>query len=68
MECFSELFCKTICNLLKTSNNTIIATFPAKGTRFIESLKRIPNVLSYNVTSKNRSELPSVIANKVNGV
>ena len=56
MECFSELFRKTLIKVLDAAN-TVVGTIALKGDAFIEAVKKRPDTLVITVTEKNRNDL-----------
>lgn len=56
MECFSELFKKTLVSLLD-SNNRVLGSVTMKGDNFIRRIKARDDVLLVTVTIKNRDKL-----------
>jgi len=56
MECFSELFKKTLEGVLD-SDRPVIGSIAMKGDRFIQKIKRRSDVLLVRVTIQNRDEL-----------
>jgi nucleoside-triphosphatase len=56
MECFSELFKKTLISLLD-SNHRVLGSITMKGDRFIRQIKARGDVLLVTVTLKNRDKL-----------
>jgi nucleoside-triphosphatase len=59
MECFSELFKKTLVNLLD-SNHRVLGSIAMKGDRFIRQIKARSDVLLVTVTITNRDNLESM--------
>ena len=56
MECFSELFRKTLVKVLD-SNHRVIGSISLKGDRFIQKIKAREDVLLVHVSKHNRDEL-----------
>ena len=56
MECFSELFKKTLVRLLD-SEHRVLGSITMKGDRFIRQIKTRDDVLLVTVTPKNRDKL-----------
>lgn len=56
MECFSELFKKTLEGVLD-SDHPVIGSIATKGDRFIQKIKERSDVLLVTVTLQNRNEL-----------
>ena len=56
MECFSELFRKTLVKVLD-SNHIVIGSISLKGDRFIQKIKAREDVLLVHVSKHNRDEL-----------
>jgi nucleoside-triphosphatase len=67
MECFSTRFIQAISAILD-SQHAVIATVARKGGGFIARVKQRPDVTIWEVTHKNRNELPNVIINWVKGL
>jgi nucleoside-triphosphatase len=59
MECFSEMFKKTLVNLLD-SNHRVLGSITMKGDRFIRRIKARDDVLLVTLTLKNRDKLASM--------
>lgn len=57
MECFSTRFVEALSRLLD-SNRCVVATVARKGSGFIASVKRRPDVELWEVTQENREALP----------
>lgn len=60
MECLSEKFRAWLTSLLD-SRIPVVATIALRGTPFIESIKRRPDVKIYEMTLTNRDALPECI-------
>lgn len=56
MECFSELFRKTLIEVLDAAN-TMVGSIGLKGDAFIEAVKKRSDTLVVTVTEKNRNDL-----------
>lgn len=56
MECFSELFKKTLESVLD-SDRPVLGSIAMKGDRFIQKIKKRSDVLLVRVTIQNRDEL-----------
>jgi len=63
MECFSNLFKKTLETVLD-SDHPVIGSISIKGDRFIQKIKKRPDVLLISVTVQNRDKLPSLYLTK----
>ncbi len=63
MECFSDLFKKTLETVLD-SDHPVIGSISMKGDRFIQTIKGRPDVLLIMVTLKNRDELVKLYLTK----
>ncbi len=61
MECFSELFRKSLVAALDAPN-TVLGTIAARGTNFIETIKKRSDVTILEVSLHNRDELPEKLA------
>jgi len=61
MECYSENFKKATVEAVE-SDAVILGTIAIKGSPFIESLRRRPDIEIIEVTSENRNRLPEEIA------
>lgn len=61
MECFSEAFRKALVEALGAPN-VILGTIAARGTDFLERIKRRPDVAILEVNLNNRDELPDKLA------
>jgi len=59
MECFSDLFKKTLVSLLD-SKHPVLGSITMKGDRFIRQIKARDDVMLVTVTSKNRDKLESM--------
>ena len=59
MECFSELFKKTLISLLD-SKHRVLGSITMKGDRFIRQIKARDDVMLVTVTPKNRDKLESM--------
>lgn len=66
MECFSEAFRKAVLTALD-SPNRVLGTVSARGSEFIESIKRREDVSVVTVTLSNRDTLPDELATKLHG-
>jgi nucleoside-triphosphatase THEP1 len=58
MECFSPLFRETLERTLDSAHS-VIASVAKKGDRFIERIKKRPDVMLITVTDHNREALVS---------
>jgi nucleoside-triphosphatase THEP1 len=56
MECFSELFKKTLVSILD-SKHRVLGSITIKGDRFIRQIKERDDVVLVTVTPKNRDKL-----------
>jgi nucleoside-triphosphatase len=56
MECFSEAFREALLKALD-SPNVVLGTVAARGTNFIETIKRRPDVTILEVNFRNRNDL-----------
>jgi nucleoside-triphosphatase len=61
MECFSDLFIKRMSALLD-SGKTVVATVALKGGGFITKVKNRPGIVVWEITRKNRNNMPDRIA------
>ena len=59
MECFSELFKKTLVSLLN-SKHRVLGSITMKGDRFIRQIKARDDVMLVTVTPKNRDKLVNI--------
>jgi len=59
MECFSELFKKTLVSLLD-SKHPVLGSITMKGDRFIRQIKARDDVMLVTVTPKNRDKLVNI--------
>jgi nucleoside-triphosphatase len=57
MECFSEKFCKAARRALDASN-VVLGTIAVGGTDFIQEIKKRRDITLYEVTLRNRDQLP----------
>jgi nucleoside-triphosphatase len=64
MECLSPRFCGIVTSLLD-STVTLVATIALKAGGYIESVKRRPDVILYELTERNRNSLADDIADRV---
>jgi nucleoside-triphosphatase len=64
MECFSRKFISTIESLLD-AERMLVATVAARGSGFIEDVKRRPDCEIFVVTRENRTELPGELARRI---
>jgi nucleoside-triphosphatase len=64
MECLSPVFSKAIETLLE-SPRLLVATIAARGTPFIEGIKRREGVELWTVTRDNRDRLPTAVVDWV---
>ena len=60
MECFSDLFVQRMSFLLD-SDNPVVATVALKGGGFIAEVKKRTDAVLWEVTRKNRDEIPARI-------
>ncbi len=61
MECFSEVFVERVSSLL-ASEKLVVATIARKGAGFISEVKNRAGVDLWEVTKKNRNDLPGQVA------
>jgi nucleoside-triphosphatase len=61
MECFSTLFVKKMKSLLDSGKKPVVATIALKGTGFIAEMKNRPGILCWDITKKNRDEMPESV-------
>jgi len=60
MECFSSLFVKRVSSLLD-AGIPLVATIALKGGDFIASIKHRPEIELWEITAKNRDDMPERI-------
>jgi nucleoside-triphosphatase len=65
MECYSELFKKTLLSVLD-SEHPVIAAVAIRGNRFIEEIKKRSDVELILVTDKNRDSLADILMDNFN--
>jgi len=64
MECFSEKFCVAAVKALD-ARNTVLGTIAVGGTDFIQEIKERNDIKVYEVTTKNRDELPEYLIQEI---
>lgn len=67
MECFSEKFCMAAVKALD-ARNIVLGTIAVGGTDFIREIKERNDIKVYDVTIKNRDELPEYLIQEIEGL
>ena len=67
MECFSDLFVKRMTSLLD-SGKPVVATIARKGTGFISKVKNRPGPALWEVTRKNRNDMPGKVIDWIRNI
>lgn len=67
MECFSEKFCVAAVKALD-ARNPVLGTIAVGGTDFIRDIKERNDIKVYEVTIKNRDELPEYLIQEIEGL